>query len=392
MATIPSFQHATPAYRTFSGAKALAALPRELDRLGCQRAVIFGGPWLVALPDVLGAIESALASRLAGRFDDVVEHSPVPSVEAARALLEDVGADAVIAVGGGSSIVTARAATILLAEKKDAQELCTRRGADGKLVSPKLLAPKIPNWVIPSTPITAYAKAGSAVSDPATGERLALYDPKTRAQGIFLDPAVALTAPVGLASTASLNAFSMAVECIEAGVDDPLADALLLHALRLLTEWMPRLRNAPDDPEPRLRLMLAALLCGQGSDYVGGGLAQALSHAAGPRSSVANGMVEALLLPSTMSFNSAVTKDRLALVADLLDPGAVKGATASDRAVASVREVLSEAQVPRRLRDVGVPQDALVEVTEHALDDWSITRVPRPVDRDGLLDLLQTAW
>ena len=110
MATL-SFQHATPAYRTFCGANALAALPRELDRLGCSRAVIVGGPWLVALPDALGAIESAIGTRLAGRFDDVREHSPVPSVEAARALLEDVDADAVIAVGGGSSIVTARAAT-----------------------------------------------------------------------------------------------------------------------------------------------------------------------------------------------------------------------------------------------------------------------------------------
>ena len=88
MATIPSFQHATPAYRTFCGPKALAALPRELDRLGARRAVIFGGPWLVALPDVLGAIESAVGQRLAGRFDDVQEHSPVPSVEAARALLD----------------------------------------------------------------------------------------------------------------------------------------------------------------------------------------------------------------------------------------------------------------------------------------------------------------
>jgi alcohol dehydrogenase class IV len=392
MATIPSFQHATPAFRTFAGAKALAALPRELDRLGCRRAVIVGGPWLVALPDVLGAIEAAIGPRLAGRFDDVREHSPLPSVEAARRLLADTDADAVIAVGGGSSIVTARAATILLAEQKDARELCTTRGPDGKLVSPKLLAPKIPNWVIPSTPITAYAKAGSAVSDPATGDRLALFDPKTRAQGIVLDPAVALSAPVGLASTASLNAFSMAVECIEAGVDDPLADALLLQALRLLTEWMPRLRSAPDDPEPRLRLMLAALLCGQGSDYVGGGLAQALSHAAGPRSTVANGMVEALLLPSTMTFNSTVTKDRLTLIADQLDPTGAGGATAADRAIAAVRAVLADAQVPPRLRDVGVTQDALVEIAEHALDDWSITRVPRPIDRDGLRQLLQSAW
>ena len=55
--------------------------------------------------------------------------------------------------------------------------------------------------------------------------------------------------------------------------------------------------------------MLAALLCGQGSDYVGGGLAQALSYAAGPRSSVANGVVEALLVPHTMRFTGCRVGD-----------------------------------------------------------------------------------
>jgi alcohol dehydrogenase class IV len=392
MAEIPSFQHATPAYRTFCGDRALAALPKELERLGCQRAVIVGGPWLADRPDALTAIEEALGPRLAGRFDDVVEHSPIPSVESARRLLEDAAADAVIAVGGGSSVVTARAASILLAEQRDVRELCTRREAGGRLVSPRLLAPKIPNWVIPSTPITAYAKAGSAVSDPETGDRLALYDPKTRAQGIFLDPVVALTAPAGLASSAALNSFSMAVECLQAGVDDPLADALLAHALRMLVEWLPRLRSAPDDAEPRLRLMLAALLCGQGSDYVGGGLAQALSHAAGPRSSVANGTVEAILLSHAMRFNAPVTKDRLALVADALDPSSRATAAADERAITGVERVLADLGVPGRLRDVDVTQEALPEIVEHALDDWSITRVPRPADRDDLTALLDAAW
>ena len=67
-----------------------------------------------------------------------------------------------VAVGGGSSVVTARAATILLGEGRDVRELCTRREADGRLVSPKLAAPKLPQWVVPSSPTTAYAKAGAA--------------------------------------------------------------------------------------------------------------------------------------------------------------------------------------------------------------------------------------
>jgi alcohol dehydrogenase class IV len=392
MTELPQFRHVTPAYRTFCGDKALGALGGELDRLGCSRAVIVGGPWLLQQPDALAAVETAIGPRLAGRFDDVEEHSPIPAVEKARRLLEESQADAVIAVGGGSSIVTARAATILLAEGKDVRELCTRRGEDGRLTSPKLLAPKIPNWVVPSTPITAYAKAGSAVRDPETDERLALFDPKTRAQGVFLDPTVALTAPAGLTSAAALNAFSMAVECIEAGVEDPLADALLIHALRLLAEWLPRLQAQPDDPEPRLRLMLAALLCGQGSDYVGGGLAQALSHAAGPRSSVSNGVVEALLLPHTMRFNVPVTGARLGLIADALEGSSDGPGAADQRAVAAVEQLLAARGVPARLRDVDVEHEVLGEIVDAAIDDWSITRVPRAVQRQDLADLLEAAW
>lgn len=390
MSHLPQFRHVTPAYRTFCGEQALDALPGELDRVGSSRAVVVGGPWLLDQPDALGAIESALGTRMVGRFDDVEEHSPIPAVEKARRLLEETRADAVIAVGGGSSIVTARAASILLAEGQDVRELCTRRGGDGRLISPKLLAPKIPNWVVPSTPITAYAKAGSALHDPGTGERLALFDPKTRAQGVFLDPRVALTAPAGLTTAAALNAFSMAVECLEAGVDDPLADALLIHALRMLAEWLPRLQREPDDPDVRLRLMIAALLCGQGSDYVGGGLAQALSHAAGPRSSVSNGVVEALFLPHTMRFNVPVTGPRLGLVADALNPHA-EGAP-HERAVATVEHTLQAMAVPRRLRDVGVPREALDDIVEAALDDWSITRVPRAVRREDVVQLLESAW
>jgi alcohol dehydrogenase class IV len=269
------------------------------------------------------------------------------------------------------------------------RELCTRREADGRLTSPKLLAPKLPQWIVPTTPTTAYAKAGSAVRDPETGERLALFDPKTGAQGIFIDPVMALTAPVELAVASGLNAFSMAVEGLQSEVDDPLAEALLTHALRMLAEWLPRLRREPDDAEPRMRLMLAALLCGQGSDYVGGGLAQALSHAAGPRSSASNGVVEALLLPYTMRYNAPVTGVRLGGIADALGAVAHNG---NDRAIAAVEQVLRTVGVPVRLRDVGVGHAALDEVVAHAVDDWSLTRVPRAAGSDDLQALLREAW
>jgi alcohol dehydrogenase class IV len=385
---ILNLRHATPAFRTFCGDDALSALPRELARLGARRAVIVCGPSMAKHPDAMARVHKALSALLVGQFEGVVAHSPLPAVELARDFLAEHGAQAVIAVGGGSAIVTARAASILLAEQRDLRELCTRREPDGRLASPKLAAPKLPQWVVPSTPTTAYAKAGSAVRDPTTGERLALYDPKTRAQGVVLDPAIALTAPAGLVWSASLNALSMAIEGLQSRRVDPLADADLAHALRLIVTWLPQTSSRPDDAQPRLHLMLAALLSGRGSDFTGGGLAQALSHAIGPRSSVANGVVEALLLPHAMRLHASVVADRLAALAALLG---VRDPTA-DAAIAAIERLLGAFEVPARLRDMGVASHDLAAAVDHAMDDWSIGAGPRAPGREQIAQLLDNAW
>ncbi|MEV4033613.1 iron-containing alcohol dehydrogenase family protein [Streptomyces umbrinus] len=381
-------RHLSPAFRTFAGDGALDALPRELARVGASRAVIVCIPAVAAHSDAMGRLHEALGDRLAGQFDGVEEHSPLPSVEQARAFLADHDADAVIAVGGGSSVVTARAATILLGEGKDVRELCTRREADGRLVSPKLAAPKLPQWVVPSSPTTAYAKAGAAVRDPETEERLALYDPKARAQGVVLDPVMALTAPARLSWSAALNIFSMAVEGLQSRRVDPLADAALAHALRTVVTWLPRVAQEPDSAAPRLQLMLAAIMSGQGSDHTGGGLAQALSHAIGPRSSAPNGVVEALLLPHAMRFNAEVVGHRLAAMANYL--GLADRSAAG--AVAEVERLLEVFEAPRRLQDIDVAKESLAAAATHAMDDWAITAGPRVPEAQDVHDLLDAAW
>src|SRR5690606_31613657 len=126
--------------------------------------------------------------------------------------------------GGGSAIVTARAASILAAEGKPASELCTTVDSNGKLHSPKLLAPKLPQIVLPTTPTTATVKAGSAVFDTAAGRRLAMYDPKTRARSVLVDPDLILSVPRGLVSSASVNTLTMAIEGLTSRARDPLAD------------------------------------------------------------------------------------------------------------------------------------------------------------------------
>jgi alcohol dehydrogenase class IV len=234
-----SFQHITPPQRLFSGPASLGLLGPELERLNSRRA-----------------------HRI-------------------RAQPLQLRAPASVAVGGGSAIVTARAASILPAENGDLKTLCTLRDQRGELVSPRLLAPKLPHLVVPTTPTTATVKAGSAVFDPADGARLALFDPKTRAHAIFIHPELVESAPRELVVTASLDTFVSAVEGLTSHSGDPISDALLMHALRLLALHLPDQVHGDADPAARGELIFAAVLCGQGTDYTGAGIATVLGHAVG---------------------------------------------------------------------------------------------------------------
>ncbi|GAA1917402.1 iron-containing alcohol dehydrogenase family protein [Microbacterium aoyamense] len=386
--SVPFVRYSPPATRALWGDGALSELSRELDRMDLRRIVMVCSRSVAARDDVMAIVEGQLGARLVGTFTGVREHSPVPQVQAAAELLQTTEADGVVAIGGGSAVVTARAATILSAEGRGVRELATHRDATGRMVSPRLNAPKLPNIVLATTPTTAYAKAGAAVRDPETRERLALFDPKARAQLVVFDPALAATAPSRLVSSASLNVLSMAIDGMQSVADNPLAEALLAQGLREVIDHLPVVKDEGEDDLARIRLMLAALLIGQGSDSAGAGIAQALSHALGPMSDAANGTVEAMLLPHTATFNTDVTGASQRRIADVF---AVDGQSPESLPALTAR-FLRSAGVPDRLRDVGIARDDLAVAVDHAFEDWSLTRVPKRPDRADLVGILDAAW
>jgi alcohol dehydrogenase len=387
-----SFQHIIPPLRLFSGPDSLGQLGRELDRLRCHRAVIICGKTLSRDGSPLDLVRTALGDRCAGVFPGVRTHSPVPAVEAAAQELRRLEADAVIAVGGGSAIVTARAASILLAENSDPRSLCTTRDERGRLRSPRLMAAKLPQLVIPTSPTTATVKAGSAIFDPVAGERLALFDPKTRAQAVFIHPDLIESAPRALMTSAALDTLSLAIEGLLSRSGDPLADAQLMHAVRLLAEHLPKLASS-DDLEARAALMHAAMLCGLGSDHTGAGMATVLGHAIGARHVADNGVAKAIVLPHVLRFNAESAEAGLFKIATSLDlprSGAVPPVTA---VIAALAELLRAVGTPMRLRELGVTNDALPAIAEHGMGDWFLRSNPRPVrDAGDLLNVLEQAW
>jgi alcohol dehydrogenase class IV len=389
---VRSFQHVEPPLRLYQGADSLRFLGRELERAGSRRAVILCGGTMSRDAALMELVRKATGERLAGVYPGVQAHSPVPAVEAAARELRRLEADAVIAIGGGSAVVTARAASILLAEAGDLASLSTSRDARGELRSPKLLAPKLPQLVIATTPNTAMTRVGSAVLDPVTGERRALFDPKTRAQALFIHPAFALSAPRELAVNASLNTFAFALEGLTSLTQDPMADAQLIHGLRLLVRALPDLELA-NSAEARGELLVGAVLCGQGSNATGAGLVTTLGHAIGTRHHVDNGIAMTIVLPHALRFNAEAIQPGLVKIATALDLPASDEAALLDAVLGAIAVFFGRVGVPSRLRDVGVPREALPGIAETGMDDWFLRGNPRSVENAAqLLDLLEEAW
>ena len=385
-----TYQHVTPPLRLYSGPDSLGHLGRELERLKARRALVVCGPW--AEGPLLDAVLGAADGRCAGVFTGVLAHSPLESVQAAAAELVRLQADAVIALGGGSSIVTARAGTILAAEQRDIRALCTTREADGRLNSPKLLAAKLPQLIVPTTPTTAMVKAGSAVFVPETAERLALYDPKTRAHSVFVHPDMILSAPRELVVSATLNTLSLAIEGLVSRVGEPMADALLMHVVRLSVQ---RLAD-PDlatDADARADLVLAAVMCGQGTDHTAAGITTVLGHAIGARYHAENGILNAVVLAHALRFNGTSAEAGLQKVAAALGMPASSGQALVDAVIARVSALFAALGVPQRLRDVGVPREGLAGIASAALGDWFLRGNPRRVgDASDLLQVLEACW
>lgn len=377
-----SFRHFEAPLRLFAGDDCLSVLEKELARLQCRRAVILCGRSLAGSEERL-LVRRAVGDRLAGQCDGVRAHSPRNSVEEIATRLSEFDADAVVAVGGGSAMVTARAAVIALAEDRPLDELCTRRDAQGRMKSPRLDAPKLPIFAAPTTPSTATVKPGTAIYDETNGARIALFDPNTRPQAVFLEPALLMTAPADLLRGAALNTLSSAAEGLVSGTADRMSQAMLLQAIRLTAEILPRAQHGPDE---RVDLAMAAVLCGRGTDNTGLGLATVISHAVATRCDVDPGVAKAIALPPVMHFNrDFITPGREALAFAL-------GCT-TDRIEERWATLLQELGLPAGLRDTGVPADLLPEIAEKCMADWFIRTNPRPVEHgEDVLGVLKEAW
>ncbi len=394
------FRHVAYPVRVYAGDDAISNLEREVDRLGAKRPFVVCGQSVARRTDLLGRIEAALGGPPAGVFDGVQTGSPESSVLEGTRLAREAGADLIIAVGGGSAVVTARAIIIMLAEGGNARDHATKYPPGQRPISPRLMQPKIPNVLVLTTATTATTRAGTAIIDGETGHRLEMFDPKTRPSSVIWDTSALLTAPSDLCISASGSLFSGVVSALQAPVLNAMATADLLASLGLLVENLPAVRRAPTDGVARINLCVASFMYNRAWDTGASGSAlgvvSALAHSLDTRyPDCTHGAAYSITTGPGMRFNRDYNLTGQARVADALgvrEPGAgdAEAAEAASDAVSGFFEAIG---LPGALRDVGVPADGIEAIAEDAMTDFGLHRNVRPINGvEELEAVLRAAW
>ena len=402
LSVMPEFRSVSYPVRVHAGTNALARLADEAERLRAGRVLVVCGQTVGKGTDLVERAEQSLGDKFAGVYDGVRAGSPLPSVEQGVEMAARTGADLLVALGGGSAVVTTRAIVILLAEGGRGQDHATKYPPGKPPVSPRLMKAKIPNVVVATTPTTATNRAGAAVIDPETGHRLELFDPKTRPAAVIWDEQALLTAPPGLCLSAAASCYSGVVGGLQSLGTNPLTEGDLLQAMRLLSENLPLINAEPDNGAVRLNLSVAAFLMNRSGDTRGGGAAGSmavvgsLAHALDTRyPECDHGSAYSILTAPGMRFNRSHNTDGQARLAQVMgiDTRGMDDVQAATAAADEVERIYREVGLPWRLRDVGVDKEGVRQIAEDAMTDFGLHRNIRPVsDVAELEELLQEAW
>jgi alcohol dehydrogenase class IV len=392
------FRHRSFPLSIHAGKGALDQLRGEVDRTRAKRAFVVCGKSVATRTDLVARAKANLGEKFAGVFDGVATSSPLPSVLEATAAARAANADLIVAIGGGSAMVTARAIVILLAEKGDIHQICTQYPPGEAPVSPRLMAPKIPNILVLTTPSTAMTRAGTAVMDTETHHRLELFDPKTRPFAMIWDDDALATAPADLYLSTAASAFSGILTGVAAPRTNPISHGDFLQALRLSLECLPLIRSDPQNATARMNLVAASFLSNRALDGMRGrafGIISSLGHVVDTLyENVTHGDAYSLTTAWGLRFNLEPTAAGLARLARALGVGeGLSGIEAARRAADFVEDFYARLGMPVRLRDARIPQEDIGRIAHDAMGDFYLHQNARKVkDESELVELLRQMW
>lgn len=289
-------------------------LPWELRRRGLFRALLITDRGVRAaglLDSILSNLkEDEIACHV---WDGVVSNPDAGSVREGLEVAERARPDALVAVGGGSSLDTAKAISVCLGN--GTQDVLGLVGAKGLRSGP-------PVFCLPTTSGTgSEVSYWAVITDRSNHEKLSLGDPALSPALAIVDPRLTLSLPPELTLWTGLDALTHAVEAFLSTQGCPLSDLLSQEAISLCVRSLARAVEQGGDLGARGDMALASLLAGAAMQHVGLGLVHAMSHQVSGFYDTQHGLANAILLPHVLEFNAPECQDKIKTLDSLVEGG-----------------------------------------------------------------------
>lgn len=329
---------------SYHGAGAIAEIAAEAQGRGFKKALVCSDPDLIKfgvtakVTDVLD--KAGLAYEI---YSNIKPNPTIENVQSGVEAFKAAGADYIVAIGGGSSMDTAKGIGMVITNPEFADVRSLEGVAPTKNKS-------VPIFAVPTTAGTAAeVTINYVITDVEKNRKMVCVDPKDIPVVAFVDPEMMSTMPKGLTAATGMDALTHAIEgYITAGAWE-LSDMFHLKAIEIISR---SLRDAVNNtPKGREDMALGQYVAGMGFSNVGLGIVHSMAHPLGALYDTPHGVANAIILPTVMEYNAEATGEKYREIARAMG---VKGV--DDMSQAEYRKAAVDA-VKKLSRDVGIPTD-----------------------------------
>ena len=363
---------------SYFGPGARKELPGVVKRLGFGKALVVTDKGLMQFgvaKKVLDVMDEAgIAYEI---FDDVKPNPTVTNVKNGIEACRRAKADFIVAIGGGSSMDTAKGIGIVVRNPEFGDIVSLEGVADTKKKSLPIIA-------LPTETTINYV-----IIDESRQAKMVCVDPNDIPCVAIIDAELMYSLPKSLTAATGMDAMTHAVEGLITKAAWELSDMFEVKAIEMIYKYLPLAVNEPTNPVGRNGMAVAQYVAGMAFSNVGLGVDHGMAHPLSALFDVPHGVACAMLLPTVMRFNMPAAKEKyveIAKACGVYQPTMTtdEAAEAACRAIETLSELVG---TNKRLSDLGIGEKDIEALAEQAINDVCTPGNPRPVSKQDIIAL-----
>ena len=373
---------------SYFGKGAREELPNEIHKRGFEKVLVVTDKTLLQcgvtekVTDVLG--KAGISYEV---YSDIKPNPTIKNVLDGVEVCKTAGADVIVAVGGGSSIDTAKGISIVMTNP-DRADIVSLNGLSNTVNK------GLPIIALPTTSGTAAeVTINYVITDEEREIKMVCVDPNDIPVLAIVDSDLMASMPKSIAAATGMDALTHAVEGYITKGHNIMADMFHMKAIELIFKYLPSAVNEKD--EEAIEMMgLAQYIAGMGFSNVGVGIVHSMAHQLGAVYDTPHGIANAILLPTVMRFNGEVCADRFREI--LVNIGRPDATHLNDQDVVNtfvwmISELSKSVGITQTVTDVGAKEEDFEMLANKAMEDPCKPGNPREVSKEDFINLYKQA-